>query len=111
MGFVKSTAYLGLRYVFLAALLGYHWLAKVWHALFVPFEPIRSAANRVPAKEISIGGIVSTLKRLAFILVLVWATLIKSLIDRVMQPVHNVVENMSDFVERHTPQQRLEKVD
>ncbi|XP_046357156.1 uncharacterized protein LOC124135714 isoform X1 [Haliotis rufescens] len=103
MGFIKNTLYLGLRYVFLFLLLGYHTLAKLWNTLLAPFEPIKVEARKVAPQDVSFQGIVGTLKRLVFLAVLVWAHLVQSFLDRVMQPVHNIAENMSDFVERYDP--------
>ncbi|XP_067666278.1 uncharacterized protein [Haliotis asinina] len=113
MGFIKSTFYLGLRYVFLFLLLGYHTLAKLWHSMLAPFEGVQAEARKVPPQDVSFQGIVATLKRLLFLALLVWAHVVQSILDRVMQPVYNIVENMSDFVERYGPQKtsRMEKVE
>lgn len=111
MGFIKSTVYLVLRYIFLMLLIAYHSLAKLWNSILTPLKPIRAAASKVPEDEITVGGVISTVKRLAFLVLLVMATMVQSVLDRVMQPVYNIVENMSDFVERHTPPSRMEKVE
>lgn len=86
---VKGLFLLPLRYAFLIGLMWYHWFQGIWNSLVAPFEPIIVELRKFPDADISVSGIIRTLTRAYFLVLLLGYHYAKMTADIFLVPISN----------------------